>query len=288
MATRRRGAGGGRARAGREAARPKGAGRGATAERPIVTLLTDFTAGSGYPAQMKAVILQFLPDAQIVDISHEVPPFDVIAGALLLEACAPRFPPRAVHCAVVDPGVGTSRRPVCLVDAAGHRFVGPDNGLFTPFLGPGARVYRLSDRRVVPEPESATFHGRDLFAPVAAWLAGGGDPARLGPRVPDPVRAGWPEPLRRGDAVEGICLAADPFGTVVTSIAVRHLGARRVREVSVAGQAARLVRTFGEGEPGELLALVGSSGRIEVAVREGSAAKRLGAVRGTPVVVRTV
>ena len=266
---------------------PAGGRRAPAAERPIVTLLTDFTAGSGYPAQMKAVILQFLPDAQIVDISHEVPPFDVIAGALLLEACAPRFPVRAVHCAVVDPGVGTSRRPVCLVDAAGHRFVGPDNGLFTPFLGPGARVYLLSDRRVVPEPESATFHGRDLFAPVAAWLAGGGDPSRLGPRVPDPVRAGWPEPLRRGDAVEGICLAADSFGTVVTSIAARHLGSRRVRAVSVAGRTARFVRTFGEGEPGELLALVGSSGRIEVAVREGSAAERLGAVRGTPVVVRT-
>lgn len=288
MATRRRGSGGGgRARTGRRPAQPTGAGRGETAERPIVTLLTDFTAGSGYPAQMKAVILQFLPDAQIVDISHEVPPFDVIAGALLLEACAPRFPARAVHCAVVDPGVGTSRRPVCLVDAAGHRFVGPDNGLFTPFLGPGARVYRLSDRRVVPEPESATFHGRDLFAPVAAWLAGGGDPARLGPRVSDPVRVSWPEPRRRGDAVEGICLAADPFGSLITSIAARHLGARRLREVSVAGQTARAVRTFGEGEPGELLALVGSSGRVEVAVREGSAAKRLGAVRGTPVVVRT-
>lgn len=291
MATRRRGAGGGRAsgraRVGRESARPMAAGRGAAAERPIVTLLTDFAAGSGYPAQMKAVILQFLPDAQIVDISHEVPPFDVIAGALLLEACAPRFPARAVHCAVVDPGVGTSRRPVCLVDAAGHRFVGPDNGLFTPFLGPRARVYRLSDRRVVPEPESATFHGRDLFAPVAAWLAGGGDPARLGPRISDPVRVEWPEPLRRGDALEGICLAADSFGTLITSIAARHLRARRMREVSVAGQTARPVSAFGEGEPGELLALVGSSGRVEVAVREGSAAKRLGAVRGTPVVVRT-
>jgi S-adenosylmethionine hydrolase len=295
-ATRRRGGGhrsrtSGGVKTGREAVRmavwPAGGGRGPEAERPIVTLLTDFTAGSGYPAQMKAVILQFLPDAQIVDISHEVPPFDVVSGALLLEACAPRFPARAVHCAVVDPGVGTSRRPVCLVDAAGHRFVGPDNGLFTPFLGPGARVYQLSDRRVVPEPESATFHGRDLFAPVAAWLAGGGDPARLGSRVPDPVRAGWPEPRRHGNAVEGMCLVADSFGTIVTSIAARHLGPRRVREVSVAGRTVRFVRTYGEGEPGELLALVGSNGRLEVAVREGSAAKRLGAVRGTPVVVRT-
>jgi len=297
-AKRRRGAGSrkgtrppGRARtargSGRRAARPAPAGgQGPAAERPIVTLLTDFTAGSGYPAQMKAVVLQFLPDAQIVDLSHEVPPFDVVSGALLLEACAPRFPARAVHCAVVDPGVGTARRPVCVVDAAGHRFVGPDNGLFTPFLGPAARVYQLSDRRVVPEPESATFHGRDLFAPVAAWLAGGGDPVRLGPRVPDPVRADWPEPRRRGDAVEGVCLAADPFGNIVTSIAARHLRGGRVREVTVAGRPVRFVRTYGEGEPGELLAVLGSNGRLEVAAREGSAARHLGALRGTPVVVR--
>lgn len=290
-AKRRRGAGraaGSRPRGRRPAgpARPEAAEAGrVSVERPIVTLLTDFGAGSGYPAQMKAVILQFLPDAQIVDLSHEVPPFDVVSGALLLEACAPRFPARAVHCAVVDPGVGTARRPVCLVDAAGHRFVGPDNGLFTPFLGPAARVHQLADRRVVPEPESATFHGRDLFAPVAAWLAAGGDPARLGPRVRDPVRADWPEPRRRGDAVEGVCLAADPFGNIVTSIASRHLPGR-VREVSVGGRTVRFARTYGDGEPGELLALLGSNGRLEVAAREGSAAKHLGAMRGTPVVVR--
>ena len=235
---------------------------------------------------MKAVVLQFLPDAQIVDLSHEVQHFDLLAAALLLEACAPRFPPRAVHCAVVDPQVGTSRRPVCVVDAAGHRFVGPDNGIFTPFLGPAARVYLLSDRRVVPEPKSATFHGRDLFAPVAAWLAGGGDPARLGPPVRDAVRLEWPEARRRGDTVEGVCLVADAFGNIVTSIAARHLGTGRVRSVEVAGRPVRFVRTYAEGEPGELLALVGSNGRLEVAAREGSAAKHLGALRGTPVVAR--
>ncbi len=270
----------------RAAAMAPGGPRGSAADRPIVTLLTDFRAGSGYPAQMKAVVLQFVPDAQIVDLSHEVPPFDVVSGALLLEACAPRFPARAVHCAVVDPGVGTARRPVCVVDAAGHRFVGPDNGLFTPFLGPAARVYLLSNPRVVPAPESATFHGRDLFAPVAAWLAAGGDPARLGPRLRDPVRADWPEPRKRGAAVEGVCLAADSFGNIVTNIAARHLAGGQVREVSVAGRTVRFVRTYGEGEPGKLLALLGSNGRLEVAVREGSAARQLNALRGTPVVVR--
>jgi len=252
---------------------------------PIVTLLTDFGAGSGYPAQMKGVLLGALPGLQIVDLSHEVPPFDLLAGALLLEACAPRFPDHAVHCAVVDPGVGTSRRPLCVVDGAGRRLVGPDNGLFTPFLGPGARAIALSDPALVPVPASATFHGRDLFAQVAAWLAGGGDPERLGPAVADPVRLPWPAARRDGAGLQGEVLLVDRFGNLLTSIREGDLGGSR-GEVTVAGRVARWVRTFGEGRPGELLALVGSGGRLELAVREGSAADLLGAGRGAPVTVR--
>jgi len=140
-----------------------------------VTFLSDFGAGSGFPAQMKAEVLWSSPGACLVDISHEVKAFDVLQGALLLEACVPRFPPQAVHVAVVDPGVGTERRPICVVDEDGHRLVGPDNGLFTPFLGGGAKVYLISRRELTREPRSATFHGRDVFAPVAAWLSTGGD-----------------------------------------------------------------------------------------------------------------
>jgi len=251
---------------------------------PIVTLLSDFGAGSGYPAQMKGVILSALPGAQLVDLSHDVPPFDVLAGALLLEACAPRFPMHAVHCAVVDPGVGTARRPLFVADAAGRRFVGPDNGLFTPFLGEGARAFALASREVVPEPESATFHGRDLFAPVAAWLAAGGVPERLGPPVLDPVRLPWPEPTRDGPRLRGEVLLADPFGNLVTSIRAAHLPGGSLA-VEAAGRPARVVRTYGEGRPGELVALLGSSGRLEVSVREGSAARTLGVGRGAPVVL---
>ncbi len=264
-----------------------GSRRPAGRRAPILTLLSDFGAGSGYPAQMKGVILQALPEAQLVDISHEVPPFDVLAGALLLEACVPRFPARAVHCAVVDPGVGTARRPICLQDAEGRRLVGPDNGLFTPFLGPGARVFELANRRILEQPASATFHGRDLFAPAAAWVAAGGKPERLGPRLSDPVRLDWPEPERRGGTLEGRCLAADGFGNLLTSIAARHLGASpRVGEVRVGDRAARFVRTYGDGRAGELLALIGSGGRLEIAVREGSAAALPGLGRGAKVSVR--
>ena len=250
---------------------------------PLLTLTTDFGAGSGYPAQVKAVLLSAIADARIVDVSHEVPRFDVLAGALLLEACVPWFPADAVHVAVVDPGVGTARRPVCVVDGEGRRLVGPDNGLLTPFVGPGARVWAIAPGEAVPAPRSATFHGRDLFAPAAAFLAGGGAPERLGPPVSDPVRLAWPEPTLQPGAIEGETLAADPFGNLVTSIRAEHLGppgASGVRRAVVDGRLARWVNTFGEGAPGELLALVGSGGRVEVAVREGSAARELGGARG--------
>jgi S-adenosylmethionine hydrolase len=252
----------------------------------LITLTTDFGAGSGYPAQMKGVLLSALPDARIVDISHEVAHFDVLGAALLLEACVPWFPRDAVHVAVVDPGVGTARRALCVVDAEGRRLVGPDNGIFTPFLGAGARLYALADREVLPEPRSATFHGRDLFAPAAAFLARRGAPERLGPAVSDPVRLDWPEPTAGPGAVEGQVLAADPFGNLLTSIRASHLGPAgpaAVRRAMVDGRSARWVKTFGEGAAGELVAMLGSGGRVEIAVREGSAAAALGGIRGKPV-----
>ncbi len=252
---------------------------------PLITLLTDFGAGSGYPAQMKGVILAARPDANLVDLSHEVPHYDVLAGALLLEACAPRFPEHAIHLAVVDPGVGTARRPLCLVDAMGRRFVGPDNGLFTPFLD-GGRAYLIAAGGAVSAPASATFHGRDVFAPAAAWIAGGGEPAAMGPAVVDPVRLDWPAAERRGSEVHGQCLTADPFGNVLTSIREVDLRAAAPVAVTVAGRPARFVLTYGEGRSGELLALIGSSGRLEISTREGNAAQLLGFTRGAPVVVR--
>lgn len=249
----------------------------------LVTLTTDYGAGSGYPAQLKGVLLSAVPDLRLVDLSHGVPPYDVLAGALLLEACLPAFPDDAIHLAIVDPGVGTARRGLCVVDPAGRRLVGPDNGLFTPFLGPGARAFELADPAHVPQPRRATFHGRDVFAPVAAALARGLDPAALGPLVADPVRLDWPVAERSGGEVRGVTLAADPFGNLLTSIRECDLAGAEVRLALCDGRPARWVRTFADAQPGELLAFVGSGGRVEVAVREGSAASHLHRWRGAEV-----
>jgi S-adenosylmethionine hydrolase len=252
---------------------------------PLFTLLTDYGAGSGYPAQLKGVLLSAVPDARIVDLSHEVPAFDVLAGALLLEACLPWFPREAIHLAVVDPGVGTSRRPLCVVDREGRRLLGPDNGLLEPALGPGVRAFAIEPGRAVPAPRTATFHGRDLFAPAAALLARGEDPADLGPEVSDPVRLAVPAAAVGGGEVVGETLASDPFGNLVTSIRASDVAGAQVVGAAVAGEPARWVGTFGEATPGALVAYLGSGGRVEVAVREGSARARLGRARGAPVVL---
>jgi S-adenosylmethionine hydrolase len=252
---------------------------------PLFTLTTDFGSASSYPAQLKAVLLGAIPEARIVDVSHDVPSFDILAAALILEAAVPWFPRDAIHVAVVDPGVGTLRRGLVVADPEGRRLIGPDNGLFTPFLVRGARVRVLAEHGgILPPPRTATFHGRDLFAPAAAYLARGGTAGALGPEVTDPVLLDWPAASRDGDEVRGVMLAADPFGNVVTSVRGSDLAGAAVMEVDVSGRKARFVRTYGEGERGELLALVGSGGRLELAVREGSAARLLGA--GTGMAVR--
>jgi hypothetical protein len=252
--------------------------------RPIITLTSDFGAGSGYPAQMKAVLLAAAPDAQLVDVSHDVPPYDVLAGALLLEACVPQFAAGAVHLAVVDPGVGTARRPLCVVDAAGRRLVGPDNGLFTPFLGPGSRAYALEAPAHVPRPRSATFHGRDLFAPVAARLAAGAPLADAGPPL-EPVELvplEVPQPRRRPGALTATVIGIDGFGNV--SLLADHTdlaaaGLRIGRPVEVSAQRGRLdatyARTFADVLPGDALVYEDAARTAAVAVNTGDAAATL-------------
>ncbi len=255
----------------------------------IVTLTTDFGLRDPYVAEMKGVILGITRDVHIVDISHEVAPHDITEGALALEAAVPCFPPGTVHVAVVDPGVGTARRGLALT-WRGSVFIGPDNGVLTPFLGEGPGeengVFELAALEFRRPLVSRTFHGRDVFAPAAAHVARGVDVDRLGPAVGDPVRLAWREVRELGSGATGAVIHVDRFGNLITSIRadrVDTLGSDVL--VEVVDRRLPLVGTYGDLAGGEVGALIGSGGRLEIAVREGRADALLGATRGTPVLV---
>lgn len=254
----------------------------------IITLTTDFGTRDSYVAEMKAVILSLARAAQIVDITHEVEPQQIIEGALALDAAARFFPPGTIHLAVVDPGVGTARRGL-VIETAGQWFVGPDNGLFTPIFARGDwRGFELRAAQYRLAAVSRTFHGRDVFAPAAAHLALGVPPERFGPSVNDPVRLPWPEARAVTGGVAGAVIHIDRFGNLVTSIDAHQVEAitgRRGGTVRIAGRALPLVETYGDLPPGGAGALIGSRNRLEVAVRDGSAAAALRARRGTSVVL---
>lgn len=256
----------------------------------IVTLTTDFGLRDAYVAEMKGVMLGIArasgQSLQLVDVTHEVERHDITEGALALEAAAPFFPTGTVHLAVVDPGVGTARRGL-VVAADGHLLVGPDNGLFTPFLAAeGWRAFEIAEADYRLPLVSRTFHGRDLFAPAAAHLALGLDPARLGPPLRDPVRLAWPEVRAVAGAVAGAVVHADRFGNLITSIHARSVEPLDADVlIRVGGREVPLAGTYADLPAGRPGALVGSGGRLEIAVREGSAAAVLRARRGTPVVV---
>jgi S-adenosylmethionine hydrolase len=259
---------------------------------PVIALLTDFGTADPYVGAMKGAILSVCPDAILVDILHEVPAHDVAAGALALDAAYRHFPPGAVFVVVVDPGVGTPRRPL-VIGAGRWLFVGPDNGVFTFVLEahPSARVHLLASPLLFREPVSPVFHGRDVFGPSAARLARGLALEEAGPEVTDPVRLPVPASVRRDDACEGSVLAVDRFGNMITSLGEPDLATlrgrdRRPLEVLVGRTCMPLVSTYGEVAEGELCALVGSSGRLEVAANRARAAETLGAGVGTAVVVR--
>lgn len=246
----------------------------------IITLTSDFGPGP-YVGFMKGVILGLCPKAYLVDLEHGLAPQDVLAGALVLEQAIGVFPQGTVHLAVVDPGVGTGRRPL-VVQGAGGCWVGPDNGIFTPvyLADPQARAYEISDASLFRQPLSATFHGRDIFAPAAAALAAGRDPASLGPLVSDPVRLDWPRPRCDGEALVGQVLMADRFGNLMTNLSraeVEEFLAGQTALISMAGGAVEgISTTYGQSKPGKLLALFNSQGRLELAVNQGSFLERLG------------
>jgi S-adenosyl-L-methionine hydrolase (adenosine-forming) len=260
----------------------------------LITLLTDFGTADGFVAAMKGVILSHDPRIRIVDITHEVSPQDVRGGAYTLLSVYDTFPQDTVHVAVVDPGVGSARRPI-VVSTAAHRFVGPDNGLFTHVLDrePSARVVHVLNERYFRRPVSRTFHGRDVFAPVAAALASGIEPTMLGPEIDDPVRLDSIRPHADDDGtLTASVLHIDRFGNCITGIRREDLppGSLRGRLVlEVGGREIRSLRRFYSepgGEPGELFAIWGSAGFLEISADRESAARLLGLEPGQPVRVR--
>jgi S-adenosylmethionine hydrolase len=263
----------------------------AMAQSPIVTLTTDFGLVDSYVGIIKGVILRICPNARLVDLSHLVPPQDIATGALLLRQAAPYFPADTIHLAVVDPGVGGHRLPVAVSTNSGT-FVAPDNGLLTAVLPvdlSGVRAVHLNRLQFWMPTLHPTFHGRDIFAPVAAYLAAGATLLSVGEPIPpeDLVRLSWPSPAWSGDEIVGEVLHTDHFGNLITNIDREFLTGYGAARISLAGvDVGALVQTYSDRGPGEPAAYLGSSGLLEIAVVDCNAAQVLGAGRGTPVIVR--
>ena len=250
---------------------------------PIVTFTSDFGLTDWFVGVVHGVLHELCPDASVADLSHAIPPGNIDAGAFVLEAAAPDFPPGTVHLAVVDPAVGT-RRLALAVAARGQWFVGPDNGLLEWALSdPNARVHALVEERWMRHPVSRTFHGRDVFAPAAAHLATGVPLEAFGPRVARPVRRPWSPPRQRDDRLEGRVVYVDRFGNALTNLSLEWLGRAfagvdgRDLAVDLLGRRISGIGTsYGDAPIGALVAVMGSSGRLEIAEVGGSAAHRFG------------
>lgn len=247
---------------------------------PVVALLTDFGQEGPYLGAMRGALLRACPEATLVDITHAIPPRDVARGAEVLGAAYRHFPPDTVFLGVVDPGVGTSRRGVA-IGASGFRFVGPDNGLFSAPLreSPDAAVHAITSTRFLSGPIAPTFHGRDLFAPVAGFLAGGGAIAEVGPRVADPHRLPMTRSKRLPDGTWLVGVVdVDSFGNLTTDLGGADLEAFLANmqgRALLEGQLIPIATTYADVPLGGVLGLVGSSGRLEIAVSGGSAAAAL-------------
>lgn len=260
-----------------------------------ISLMTDFGIKDGNVGVMKGVIWNIAPDAQISDLSHMIQPQNIREAALVFARSAPYFPENSIHVVVVDPGVGTARRPLA-AKIGSQYYVGPDNGTITLLLeraeseGWKTEFVHIDKPRFWLDKISHVFHGRDIFAPVAGHLASGVPLAELGTRILDPVRLTLPKPEQTGRGWRGEIIHIDHFGNVASNIRIEHLAeALKHKEnatVTLAGEVVRgMVNTFGERQPGDLVALLGSTGNLIVSVVNGSAAARLGVKTGDPVEV---
>ena len=257
--------------------------------RPIIALLTDFGLRDHYAGTMKGVILGICPDATLVDLSHDVPPHDVLAGALELAAAYKYFPVGTIFLAVIDPGVGSARRGLA-AEAGAYRFVGPDNGVLSIAIEEATprAVVELTDRRYARPTVSRTFEGRDRFAPAAAWLAKGVALTALGRPAGSMARVAPPLPVAVGDRLDGEVVRVDRFGNLISNIDRKtfdqFVGPSGQGVSCVAGhEIPAIVSTYADVGAGELCALFGSTDHLEIAARGSSAAEATGQGRGAPV-----
>jgi len=251
----------------------------------IITLTTDFGLKDAYVASMKGVILGKNPDAKIVDISHEIYPQDIKQATLVLSAAYPYFPEGSIHVVVVDPGVGSDRRILCLKTKKAI-FLAPDNGILAPIIEreKDAVLRVVQNERFFLKSVSATFHGRDLFAPVAAHLSTAQVFKDLGPLATGYERHGYPDPVLRQDVIEGEIIYIDRFGNLISNIEISHFGHRKVPPCDVTlgkHKIERSVTYYAEAKKDEIVALINSSGYVEIALRDGSARNKTRAKMGT-------
>ena len=255
--------------------------------RPIVTLTTDFGLSDHFTGTMKGVILRIAPTAEIVDITHQVSAFEITEAAFVISEAYRYFPKKTVHLVVIDPGVGTARRPI-IAEAAGQLFVAPDNGVLSMiYAREKHKVRAVTSEKHFLKPVSRTFHGRDVFAPTAAHLAAGARPASFGRLIEDYCRLRFAEPARIGKRVwQGTILKTDHFGNLIPNLHIAEFPGLADRPFQLlCGQSTidLLISCFAEGAPGEPLVVVGSSGYLEIVANQASAAKILGCTTGSPV-----
>ncbi len=255
----------------------------------IITLTTDYGANDHLVGTLKGVILKINPDAKIVDINHNVAAYDVLDGALSIGCAYGYFPPRTVHVVVVDPAVGTQRRPI-VVTGENQYFVAPDNGVLSVVYEkePSLSVRHITAGHYFLSPVSATFHGRDIFAPVAAWLSKMGQTASFGEEVGDYVRFSLPKPKPATNAIKGVVLRVDNFGNLMTNLTLEDLpqpmvSSGKIKLLVNGKPVEQLAQTFAQGNPGQPFAILGSSGFLEISVNRGNAARALGVQRGAEV-----
>jgi len=255
--------------------------------QPILTLTTDFGLSDHYVGAMKGVILGICPKARVVDITHEIGAYRITEGAFAIAQAYRCFPKGTVHVVVVDPGVGTARRPI-LMEAAGQRFIAPDNGVLAMiYAREKSKIRVISNQRYFRKPVSTTFHGRDIFSPVAAHVAAGVPPAKMGKLVDDYLRPAFQNPVQTGKRRwNGQVLKVDRFGNIVTNFRAEdfpNLAGRTFLFGLGAHQVQVLATNYAASSPGELFAIVGSSGYYEISINQASAAKATGYASESPV-----